>query len=94
MIQAVPGPPLPTVPYRPTADCAYSQLVNRIQGSQGEQGGFNKMEGGQNVPQMTYEQQQQYYQYYYTAQYYEYYKQMMQYQNQGGEIAGENQQGT
>ncbi|KRT80374.1 hypothetical protein AMK59_8728, partial [Oryctes borbonicus] len=80
-------PTIPTVIYKPTADCAYSQLVNRIQGSQVDGAGVatiqtNKSDGDvspQAQNQLSYEQQQQqYYQYYYTMQYYEYYKQLVQ----------------
>ncbi|KAF5301084.1 hypothetical protein FQA39_LY10903 [Lamprigera yunnana] len=77
-VQSAP-PPLPTVPYKPSADCKYSQLVNRIQGTHSEL----TPSPPQPVPdlsqgQMTYEQQQYYQQYYYARQYYEYYKQMSQ----------------
>lgn len=83
---------IPTVPYKPTADCAYSQLVNRIQGSQVDGAGGpslqNKNEAEENPQahnQLSYEQQQ-YYQYYYTVQYYEYYKQLVQqFHSMGGE---------
>ncbi|GJQ85386.1 su(w[a]) [Trypoxylus dichotomus] len=81
-------PTIPTVTYKPTADCAYSQLVNRIQGSQVDGVGVasiqtNKSEGDgspqQAQNQLSYEQQQQqYYQYYYMMQYYEYHKQLVQ----------------
>lgn len=69
---------MPTVTYKPSADCTYSQLVNRIQGTQSE-----SATPPQPLPEVTqtpviYEQQQYYQQYYYAAQYYEYYKQMAQ----------------
>lgn len=69
------APPLPAVPYKPSADCKYSQLVNRIQGTQNESTP-SPPQPPVDVP-MTYEQQY-YQQYYYAAQYYEYYKQMTQ----------------
>lgn len=83
-------PSVPTVTYKPTADCSYSQLVNRIQGSQLDGMAQNKSETEtgltQNANQLSYEQQQQqYYQYYYAMQYYEYYKQLVQqFHNMGG----------
>ncbi|XP_044261622.1 protein suppressor of white apricot [Tribolium madens] len=67
---------IPTIPYKPSANCSYSQLVNRIQG--------NTQSESAKPPEMTYDQQQ-YYQYYYAAQYYEYYKQMAQYQQGNGQ---------
>lgn len=84
-------PTIPTITYKPTADCAYSQLVNRIQGSQTDNAAIqNKNENEQNPAQnhVNYEQQQQqYYQYYYAMQYYEYYKQLVQqFHNMGGKI--------
>lgn len=85
-MQAPAAAPLPQIPYKPSADCAYSQLVNRIQGNQVE-----TPAGGKQASQLTYEQQQQYYQYYYTLQYYEYYKQVVQYQAQN---LGENGEGN
>ncbi|EFA12338.2 Protein suppressor of white apricot-like Protein [Tribolium castaneum] len=69
---------IPTIPYKPSANCSYSQLVNRIQG--------NSQSEGAKPPEMTYDQQQ-YYQYYYAAQYYEYYKQLAQYQQGNGQGA-------
>lgn len=84
-------PTAPQISYKPSADCAYSQLVNRIQGNQNDNS--TALKSTLTAPttavtpttttanQMTYEQQQ-YYQYYYTMQYYEYYKQMSQYQGQ------------
>lgn len=75
---------MPQINYKPSADCAYSQLVNRIQGNQTESTVGLKttpLPPSTSGSQMTYEQQQ-YYQYYYTMQYYEYYKQMAQYQGQ------------
>lgn len=68
------APPLPTVAYKPSADCTYSQLVNRIQGAQQKQ--EDKNNSSATIDQQ--QQMQQYYQYYYATQYYEYYKQMMQ----------------
>ncbi|CAG9833994.1 unnamed protein product [Diabrotica balteata] len=72
---------IPQIPYKPSVNCAYSQLVNRIQGNQAE------TQETQKIPeyeQMTYEQQQ-YYQYYYVQQYLEYYKQLaLHYQGQAG----------
>ncbi|XP_056633487.1 splicing factor, suppressor of white-apricot homolog isoform X1 [Diorhabda sublineata] len=63
---------IPQIPYKPSVNCAYSQLVNRIQGNQAETQETPKMP---DYAQMTYEQQQ-YYQYYYVQQYFEYYKQL------------------
>lgn len=84
-------PPLPTVAYKRSADCTYSQLVNRIQARQLKQ---EEPTTATATTTNNYEQQQQqYYQYYYATQqqqYYEYYKQMMQYQ--GGEFSMENLQ--
>ncbi|KAJ8982201.1 hypothetical protein NQ317_013503 [Molorchus minor] len=74
--------PVPQVPYKPSANCAYSQLVSRIQGTPAEP--TPEPETAQTFAQMTYEQQQ-YYQYYYAQQYYEYYKQVALFQQgQGG----------
>uniref|UniRef100_A0A1Y1KDW5 SURP motif domain-containing protein n=2 Tax=Photinus pyralis TaxID=7054 RepID=A0A1Y1KDW5_PHOPY len=85
-------PPLPTVPYKPSADCKYSQLVNRIQGTQTD----SLTPPPQHPPpdlsqgQMTYDQQQYYQQYYYIAQYYEYYKQMaQQFQGHNTEVSSD-----
>lgn len=72
---------IPTVVYRPSADCHYSQLVNRIQGTQF----VDKTDvppPPPPPPNIYDQQQQQYYQYYYMLQCYEYYKQMLQYQSQ------------
>ncbi|CAH0549074.1 unnamed protein product [Brassicogethes aeneus] len=95
-----PEPPLPAppaIPYKPSANCAYSQLVNRIQGNDpatapplppaaaADQKPSAQM---QSFAQLPYEQQQ-YYQYYYTSQYYEYYKQLAQYQQTCGENSGQ-----
>ncbi|KAK5638225.1 hypothetical protein RI129_012520 [Pyrocoelia pectoralis] len=93
-VQSAPPPPLPTVPYKPSADCKYSQLVNRIQGTQTESS--TPPPPAQPPPdltqgQMTYEQQQYYQQYYYIAQYYEYYKQMaQQFQGQNAEVSSDS----
>ncbi|KAF5281900.1 hypothetical protein FQR65_LT14484 [Abscondita terminalis] len=70
-LQSAPPPPLPAVPYKPSADCKYSQLVNRIQGVQTE-----SVPSPPQPPDINYDQYYQ--QYYYAAQYYEYYKQMTQ----------------
>ncbi|CAG9858209.1 unnamed protein product [Phyllotreta striolata] len=73
---------IPQIPYKPSVNCAYSQLVNRIQGNHPD-----AAPDAEKVPdysQMTYEQQQ-YYQYYYVQQYFEYYKQLTLFQQgQGG----------
>uniref|UniRef100_A0A6P7FMQ2 Protein suppressor of white apricot-like n=1 Tax=Diabrotica virgifera virgifera TaxID=50390 RepID=A0A6P7FMQ2_DIAVI len=72
---------IPQIPYKPSVNCAYSQLVNRIQGNQAENQETQKIP---EYEQMTYEQQQ-YYQYYYVQQYLEYYKQLaLHYQGQAG----------
>lgn len=82
-----------SVPYRPSADCAYSQLVNRIQGaglggntlpdSQSpatvQQQTPNQM---QIINQMTLEQQ--YHHYYYVQQFYEYWRHSVINSEQGG----------
>ena len=86
-------PPLPMVPYKPSADCKYSQLVNRIQGTQSESLTPPPPYPPPDLTQttMTYEQQQYYQQYYYVAQYYEYYKQVaQQFQGQNSEISHDN----
>ncbi|XP_074026879.1 suppressor of white-apricot isoform X2 [Leptinotarsa decemlineata] len=72
---------VPQIPYKPSVNCAYSQLVNRIQGSKVENQDYSNSTTMtiSDFEQMTYEQQQ-YYQYYYAQQYYEYYKQMAMYQ--------------
>ncbi|KAJ8928908.1 hypothetical protein NQ314_018479 [Rhamnusium bicolor] len=78
--------PIPQISYKPSANCTYSQLVNRIQGNQSEATlEVTKPTGVvQNLAQLTYEQQQ-YFQYYYAQQYYEYYKQLALFQQgQGG----------
>ncbi|XP_063930077.1 splicing factor, suppressor of white-apricot homolog isoform X2 [Zophobas morio] len=76
---------IPTIPYKPSANCSYSQLVNRIQGSnQTDTAQAEAAKPPEAFTQMTYEQQQ-YYQYYYTTQYYEYYKQLAQYQQGNGQ---------
>ncbi|RZB39274.1 suppressor of white apricot [Asbolus verrucosus] len=76
---------IPSIPYKPSANCSYSQLVNRIQGnSQSDTSQVEASKPPEALAQMTYEQQQ-YYQYYYTAQYYEYYKQLAQYQQGQGQ---------
>jgi hypothetical protein len=76
---------IPSIPYKPSANCSYSQLVNRIQGSnQTEATQAEATKPPEAFAQMTYEQQQ-YYQYYYAAQYYEYYKQLAQYQQGNGQ---------
>lgn len=93
-------PPLPMVPYKPSADCTYSQLVNRIQGAQQQKQQQQVVVEDKVTEQQTsaqqQQQQQQYYQYYYATQqqYYEYYKQMMQYQGGGSEFSMENLQGN
>lgn len=86
---------IPTVPFKPSANCAYSQLVNRIQGTHNEAATNNEpskpsTEAPMNFAQMTYEQQQ-YYQYYYANQYYEYYKHLAQYQQQNSGLSVDNQ---
>lgn len=84
-LQAPPPSVMPSVPYKPSADCAYSQLVNRIQGVQPEAKQENV------TASLSYEQQ--YYQYQYAAQYYEYYKQMAQYQAGTAQGNGDYSQG-
>ncbi|XP_018577748.1 splicing factor, suppressor of white-apricot homolog [Anoplophora glabripennis] len=89
-----PEPPttiaIPQVPYKPSANCTYSQLVSRIQGNQCDQVQDAEKTAGPatNFAQMTYEQQQ-YYQYYYAQQYYEYYKQMALFQQGHGGNPGQ-----
>uniref|UniRef100_A0AAR5Q7R9 SURP motif domain-containing protein n=1 Tax=Dendroctonus ponderosae TaxID=77166 RepID=A0AAR5Q7R9_DENPD len=80
-----------SLPYRPSADCAYSQLVNRIQGSNGQSEPLitqqpsvaNQM---QLMNQMTLEQQ--YHQYYYVQQFYEYWRHSVINSEQGAAYAG------
>lgn len=81
-MQEIPaGVTIPQIPYRPSVNCAYSQLVSRIQGSQSDSQERKEAVAEQptDYAQMTYEQQQ-YYQYYYMQQYYEYCKQLAAYQ--------------
>lgn len=81
-------PAIPSVSYKPSSNCTYSQLVNRIQGGNNQSSDQACDVSGGKTPdfyaQMTYEQQQ-YYQYYYTVQYYEYFKQLAQYQQAQGQ---------
>lgn len=88
---------IPSVPYKPSVNCAYSQLVNRIQGTQQDSAAEQAhaqpplpLQTPQNFSQMTAEQQQQYYHYYYAAQYYEYYKQLAQYQQTHGQAGSQD----
>lgn len=68
---------VPQVTYKPSEKCAYSQLVNRIQGAQdGVSEPPKPSTVDESFARLTYEQQQQYYQYFYIQQYYEYYKQL------------------
>ncbi|KAL3270469.1 hypothetical protein HHI36_021016 [Cryptolaemus montrouzieri] len=98
----LPVPTIPNVPYRPSVNCAYSQLVNRIQGATGVTGHASPQgqtlgptgeqqgvaESGQaNMANLTLEQQQQYYQYYMQHQYYEYYKHMTQNSDEKPELS-------
>ncbi|XP_018335532.1 splicing factor, suppressor of white-apricot homolog [Agrilus planipennis] len=95
-VQSAPPPTTPlTIPYRPSANCKYLQLVNRIQGNQQQQFASVTAPTNAELPsvapqgsapapqQLTYEQQQYYQQYYYAMQYYEYYKQMAQQYSEG-----------
>ncbi|KAK9884301.1 hypothetical protein WA026_005253 [Henosepilachna vigintioctopunctata] len=91
---------IPSLPYRPSANCAYTQLVSRIQSATSTGEGASQSSEPRNELQsepagpifsqinlgnLTYEQQQQYYQYYVQHQYYEYYKHMTQHAAVGDE---------
>ncbi|CAH1129620.1 unnamed protein product [Ceutorhynchus assimilis] len=88
------NPPIPSVPYRPSADCAYSQLVNRIQGNGlGANGQSETVTVQQQQPnqmqlinQMSLEQQ--YHQFYYVQQFYDYWRHSVINSEQGAIYAG------
>ncbi|XP_066144219.1 splicing factor, suppressor of white-apricot homolog isoform X1 [Euwallacea fornicatus] len=69
-------------PYRPSADCAYSQLVTRIQGA-------GLAATAQPDPQQQQAAlEQQYHQYYYVQQFYEYWRHSVVNSEQGALYAG------
>ncbi|XP_060534171.1 splicing factor, suppressor of white-apricot homolog [Cylas formicarius] len=78
---------IPTVPYKPSANCTYSQLVSRIQGVGGTGQPEPAPHSNEYNLQLTLEQQQ-YYQYYYLQQYYEYWRSVTQQGENGGHYAG------
>ncbi|XP_050311906.1 protein suppressor of white apricot [Anthonomus grandis grandis] len=91
---ATPPPPAnPGVRYRPSADCAYSQLVSRIQGAGGHaMNGQSEYAQQQPYPAMDQAMlvslEQQYHQYYYVQQFYEYWRHSVISSEQGGLYAG------
>lgn len=74
VVQVTAPPKIPQIPYKPAADCAYAQLVTRIQGTAPQVVQEEPTPPPAQIPQ----DQQQYYQYCYSMQYYEYYKQIAQ----------------
>lgn len=72
------APPAPALQYKPTADCAYTQLVSRIKGS---------VEKHDETAPSTQKQEQEMsdnYNQYYESQYYQFYHQIaQQYATQG-----------